>query len=123
MYQLNLISVCMGGRCGERCLGHRFSLFVIFLFLRVWEYQVSAAVCFEGFTPSELGWAPWEVSCSPSEVFFIWYWSGAGMVPGVLARVRRLWLRGVSQSARGCVGFVEDWAWGSVLSVISLLYL
>ena len=34
----------------------------------------------------------------------------------VLAHVRRLWLRGVARSARGCVGFVEVWHWGNLIS-------
>ena len=106
----------MGCRRGERCLGHCLSVCIIFLFSRCWGYHVSAAVYLGGFTPSEVGWSPSEVRCSPLEVFFICYWSGDGMSPGVLARVSRWWLRDVSHSARGCVGFVEVWDWGSVLS-------
>ena len=38
------------------------------------------------------------------------------MIPGLLDCVSRLWLCDVARSARGCVGFVEVWAWESVLS-------
>ena len=37
------VSACMGCRCGERLLGHCFSVCIIFLFLHGWEYHVSAA--------------------------------------------------------------------------------
>ena len=56
----------MGCRCGERRLGHRFSVCPIFIFLRGWKYHVSAAVYWGGCTPSKVGWAPSEVRCSPS---------------------------------------------------------
>ena len=67
-------------------------------------------------TPSEVGWAPSEVSCSPLEVVVIGFWSGDGMSPGVLDFVSRLWLCDVAQSARDCVGFVDVWSWGGVPS-------
>ena len=91
----------MGCRRGERLLGHIFSVCIIFIFLRGWEYHVSADVCLGGCTPSEVGWVPSEVRCSPSEVFVICFWSRAGMIPGVLACVICLWLCGVTQIARG----------------------
>ena len=59
------VSTCMECRHGERRLGHRFSVCLIFRFLRVWEYHLSAAVCLRGCTPSELGWEPYEMCCSP----------------------------------------------------------
>ena len=37
------VSACMGCRCWELLLGHCFSVCLIFLFLYVWEYHVSAA--------------------------------------------------------------------------------
>ena len=63
----------MGCRCGERRLGHRFSVCLKFIFLWGGEYHVSAAVYWEGCTPSKVCWAPYEVRCSPLEVFIIWF--------------------------------------------------
>ena len=37
--------------------------------------------------PSEVGWAPSEVICPPSEVLVIGFWSGASMIHGVLDRL------------------------------------
>ena len=110
------VSACVGFRRGERRLWHCFSVYLIFIFLHGWEYHVSAAVYLGRCTPYGLGWAPSEVRCSPSEVFFIWFWSGAGMGTGVLYSVIRWWLCGVARSALSCVGFVEVWDWGSVLT-------
>ena len=71
-------------------------------------------------------WAPSEVRCSLSEVFVIFSPSGADMSPGILDSVSPWWLRGVAHSARSCVGFVEVWALGSVLSgnvsAVSLIF-
>ena len=106
----------MGCRLGGRLLGYCFSVCLIFIFLRGWEYRVSASVCLVGCTPSEVGFSPSEVSCSPSEVFVIWFLSGGGMSPEVLYRVSCLWLSVVVRSARGCIGFVEVWDWGGVPS-------
>ena len=74
---------------GERCIWHRFSVCLIFIFFRGWKYYVSDAVYLGGCTPSEVGWSPLEVRFSPSEVFVIWFWNGAGMIPGVLDCVSR----------------------------------
>ena len=79
----------MGCRSGERHIGHRLSVCLIYIYLRGWEYHVSAYVCLGGCTPSGVGWAPSEVICSTLEVFGIWFRSGAGMSPGVLDRVSR----------------------------------
>ena len=38
------VSACIGCRRVERCLGHRFYIYVIFLLLRGFEYHVSTAV-------------------------------------------------------------------------------
>ena len=79
----------MGCRCGERRLGNRFSVCLIFIFLRGWKYHVSSAVYWGGCTPSKVGWAPSEVRCSPLEVLIIWFWSDTSMSPGALAPVNR----------------------------------
>ena len=55
------VSACMGFRRGERRLGHRFSVCIIFIFLRGWEYHVSADVYLGGCTLSEVVWVPSEV--------------------------------------------------------------
>ena len=72
------VSACMGCRRGERCLGHSFSVCIIFLFLRSREYHVSDAVCLGGCTPSEVGLGHSEVRCSPLKVFL--YGFGVGTV-------------------------------------------
>ena len=83
------VSACMSCGRGEWRLGNRLSVYVIFIFLRDWEYHVSSAVCLGGCTPSEVGWSPSEVCCALSEVFVIWSCIWAGMSTGVLARVSR----------------------------------
>ena len=117
----------MGCRHGELCLGHCFYVCLIFLFLRGWSYHVSSVVYLGGCTPSEVGWETSEGSCSPLEVFVISFWSGVVMIPGVLDHVFRWWFCGMARSARGCVGFVEVWAWGGVpsgnVSAVSLEFL
>ena len=83
------VSACMGCMRWERFLGHSFYVCLIFIFLHIWSYHVSASEFLGGFTPSVVGWEPSEVRCSLSEVFFVCYWSGAGMSPGVLYGVSR----------------------------------
>ena len=119
------LSACIGCRHGGRCLGYCFCIFPLFIFSCGSAYHVSASV-FRGWVLhlSEIGWAYSEVSFLFSEVFVIGFWSGASMIPGLLDRVTCWWLCGVARSARGCVGFVEVWAWGDEssgnFSVVSL---
>ena len=42
------------------------SLSLCYLFSYGWAYHVSSTIFFGGFTPSEVGWEPSEVSCLPS---------------------------------------------------------
>ena len=55
------VSACMGRRRGECCLGHRFSIYIIFIFLCGWEYHVSTAVYLGGVHP--LNWVIHPLNC------------------------------------------------------------
>ena len=110
------LSYCMGCRRGERRLGYHFSVLLLFLFSCGLANHVSAAVFLGVRAPSEVGWGPSEVSCPHSEVFVVNFWSDDSIIIGLLDRVTRWWLRGVTQNARSCIGFVEVWAGGGVSS-------
>ena len=63
------VYACMGCRCGQRCLGNRFSVCIIFIFLHGWEYHVSAAVCLGGVHPLERVGHPLKCAVHPRKYF------------------------------------------------------
>ena len=71
------VSACMGCRRGEHRIGHRFSAYLIFIFLHGREYHVSDAVCWGGVHPLKWNGNPLKCAVHPHKYFL----SGFGVGP------------------------------------------